>query len=234
MSASQTLDELITADDAKLFENNLIGINMVRPEAEKEGGDIRNFDITFTFSENEWMEDTVLTKHFTTVSVNGQTLGLASEPLNIKWKAGKDLSKGITKKAFDFYTAKKEELKAAPKDESKDKKKLAMPVWADLISDDDKSFFHWFSWWGESLNAIRLENEEAADEKEGEDEDDNEENWEDEEHDDEEESVFPGGGELAEYIVDDLFVNATKYLSKSLPLSLPFFLHSFSLDPQAD
>ncbi|RPA87279.1 hypothetical protein BJ508DRAFT_410788 [Ascobolus immersus RN42] len=209
-SASKDLDALISQNDAQLFEAHLVGLNVVRPEADKEGGEIRNFDITFTFTENPWFEETVLTKRFYQTPV-----GLASEPLKINWKEGKDLTNGITQKAYDFFVAKKQELEKAASEENKEATKLEAPDWDELVKEEDRSFFMWFSWWGDALNAVKAAAKDGAEKKDGEDsEDEDDEDYDDMEEEDE--GVFPGGGDLAGYIVDDLFVNATRYLTESL------------------
>jgi Nucleosome assembly protein (NAP) len=182
-SALLGFDEYITPEDAHLIATCLRGVTVTRPDVETEP---RSLQLTFTFAENEFFENKELVKKFAY-----QKCGmLASEPVGIRWKEGKDLTEGVSAAAVKAW----EERKAGKKGEEAGKKL------AELMKKGPSSFFNFFEWTGqhESLGEVKEDEE-------------------DEEDDEDDESglveVFPNGEELAVQIAEDVYPNAPKYFS---------------------
>lgn len=112
--APQEIDQYIQPQDSALFAEALTGLTVSRPEIEpspteqgKHQGNPRSLRFRFEFAENEWFEDQVLEKTFWYRRARDGWTGLVSEPVDIKWKAGKDLTQGLLGKAVKLFEARK-------------------------------------------------------------------------------------------------------------------------------
>lgn len=171
---------------------------MTRPDAATEP---RTVQIEFSFAPNDYFADSVLRKKF--IYQPGGS-GLCSEPVEIAWKDGKDLTEGVTKAAAEAFAERKEGAKAGKKGKGGKKGEKEQKL-EKLMESGPASFFNWFLWSGlhEAFGEVHEHGEGCG------------------EHDHEEEEgpveVFPNGEEMAVQIAEDLFQNAPKYFSMSLP-----------------
>ncbi|CAP73790.1 uncharacterized protein PODANS_2_11490 [Podospora anserina S mat+] len=226
--APEDIDAFIQPTDAQILLGSIKSIDVKRFEIDTpvEGGDPRSVSIKFEFEENDYFEDKVLEKKFWWRHGKDGFVGYVSEPVDIKWKDGKDLTNGLLSLAKAAW----EEEKAAPKKEGKEKKELT-PKQKELkekIEAEDAgsvSFFCFFGFIGErvsaeeNIEALKKEAEDRkkrqAGEKVEEDEemkeDEDDEDWEDEEELD----IFPDGDTVAMAIADDLWPNALKYFQQA-------------------
>ncbi|WDK12041.1 hypothetical protein CGRA01v4_03320 [Colletotrichum graminicola] len=98
------IDEHIQPSDAALLLSSLKNVAVSRPEIDngQANGDPRSLTIRFEFNENEYFEDTVVEKTFWYRHSKSYS-GLVSEPVDIKWKDGKDLTEGLLSLAKKVY-----------------------------------------------------------------------------------------------------------------------------------
>ncbi|KAK0673998.1 nucleosome assembly protein [Cercophora samala] len=226
--APQDIDEFIQPTDAQILLGSIKSIDVKRFEIDTpvEGGDPRSVSIRFDFEENDYFEDKVLEKKFWWRHRKDGFVGYVSEPVDIKWKAGKDLTNGLLSLAKAAW----EEEMAAPKKEGKEKKELT-PKQKELqekleaeAATGAESFFCFFGFIGErvsaeeNIEALKKEAEERKKRQAGEkvedeemNEDEDEEDWEDEDDLD----IFPQGDTVAMAIADDLWPNALKYFQQA-------------------
>ncbi|CCX05810.1 hypothetical protein FPQ18DRAFT_402043 [Pyronema domesticum] len=183
-------DEYITPEDAMLLIH-VSSIKVTRPNAEK--GDPRDIQISVTLDDNDWTPAQTIVKDFTYQSVDGRTVtetGLISKPVEIKWKAGKDLTFGVNKaaiEAFEERVAGNGTYKKGPKEEAL----LA------LLMKQPSTFFNWFSYSGVHLAL----GEEPQD---------------DEEAEKSPVEPFAFGDEIAISFAEDVYPSAVKYFTTSL------------------
>lgn len=225
------IDEYIQPSDSALLLSSLTSLSVSRFEvdADEKNGDPRSLAIRFEFAENEHFEDKVLEKKFWWRYAKDGYAALVSEPVEIKWKEGKDLTEGLLGLAKAVY----DEQKAAPKAEGKEKKELtekqkALKKKIDETGMGGVSFFAWFGYIGEYITAEESKATQAQEaeerrkrkageevkEKEDEEMDDDED--EDDEEEDDELEIFPTGDAVAMAIADDLWPGALKYFSELL------------------
>lgn len=218
------IDESIQPTDSALLLGSIYNFSVERFEIESgvENGDPRSVLFRFEFNENEYFEDKVIEKKFWWRYGKDGTIGYVSEPVNIKWKEGKDLTNGLLALAKAAW----EEDQAAPQKDGKEKKEKALgPAASALKKKMDEhegavSFFAWFGFVGEKIsaeeNAEVVAKKKAGEEIGAEDaemQDGDDEDWEDED-DLEDLEIFPNGDEVAMALADDLWPNALKYFSK--------------------
>ncbi|KAK6533962.1 hypothetical protein TWF281_005305 [Arthrobotrys megalospora] len=202
-------DQHIAPEDVAAI-SIITSLNVIRPNVDEP----RDFIIELGFdkSRNEWFEGDVLRKQFWWRTVEGVWSGLVSEPVEVKWKEGKDLSKGETGRVYAEWKGKrkggKEEkgkgkgkgkVSAAASSAANGKKKEKLSL-EERLAGGQPSFFTWFAWMGKGT-------EYGLDGKEVEEEEDD-----DEESDD----LFNHGDELALTIADDVYPNAIKYFLESV------------------
>lgn len=209
------IDEYLQPQDAVLLLNHLTNLTVERFEL--PDGDPRSISIKWEFSENDTFENKVLEKKFWWRNAKDDWEGLVSEPVEIKWKEGKDMTNGMLGLVKTIYD---DEAAGKPADqETPAKKELKEKM--DNTALDGLSFFAWFGFRGRKISdeehreatAKAAERRRAL--KAGEKVDAMEE---DEEDDDEEEyewEIFPTGDDLATAIADDLWPNALAYFSES-------------------
>jgi len=227
--------------------------NGVEPSATAEG-DPRSVLIRFEFAPNAWFEDAVLEKRFWYRRARDGWAGLVSEPVGIRWKAGRDLTRGLGGAAGRLWEAERKILEGGGGGKGQEGRK-ALREYKELLEKLEssapgaQSFFAWFAFRGrgvgaeESVVAKRVEGERRARAggKEGKGVDGGgkvggggaaEEDLEEEEEDECE--VFPLGDELAISIAEDLWPGAIKYFSTFFHRWIcPFRLRSLGT-PQID
>ncbi|PSS00756.1 nucleosome assembly protein [Coniella lustricola] len=227
--ASPDIDEFIQPSDSSLLLNSLVNLTVSRFEIEDGGkGDPRSLLFRFEFNENEHFEDKVIEKKFWQRKAKCGWTGLVSEPVEIQWKKGKDLTGGLLGTVKKVWAARQAQTKDAASKASKDltideralKKKIEDTGLGSM------SFFAWFGYVGHNVSAEESQeatetarrerlSRQAGDETTdtngandgGNDEDD---------HDDENElEIFPEGETLAIAISEDLWPNAIKYFTQA-------------------
>ncbi|KAL2259921.1 hypothetical protein VTK26DRAFT_6244 [Humicola hyalothermophila] len=232
--APMDIDEYIQPSDSALLLSSLTSLSVTRFEVDEDekNGDPRSIAIRFEFAENDHFEDRVLEKKFWWRYSKDGYATLVSEPVDIKWKKGKDLTDGLLSLAKAAY----DEQKAAPKQEAgKGKKKELTEKQKALKEKIEKtgmggvSFFAWFGYIGEYITAEeskaaqaeeaeerrkRKAGEEVAKEKE-EDEEMKDDDEEDDDDDEDELEIFPTGDAVAMAIADDLWPGALKYFTQA-------------------
>lgn len=240
--APPDIDEFIQPTDSNVLLTSLKSLSVSRFEIEGEGeggskgGDPRSVAIRFEFEDNDYFEDKVLEKKFWYRRDEDGWAGLVSEPVEIKWCEGKDLTEGLlgmAKKVWDQQQA------AAASGADKDKKKKprtekdftpeekALKEKLDGTGIGGMSFFAWFGYCGPRITAEesriatekerenrRLRAEGKKVEPKGEDEEEEDEDEDDDEVTEEELEIFPEGDSLAIAISEDLWPSALKYFSK--------------------
>lgn len=228
--APMDLDEYIQPSDSALLLASLKSISVSRFELDEDekNGDPRSFAIRFEFAENEHFEDKVLEKKFWWRQSKDGFAGLVSEPVEIHWKKGKDLTDGLlslVKAVYDEQVAKpKQETKGKKEKVELTEKQKALKAKIDETGMGGVTFFAFFGYIGEYVTAeeskiaIAEEKEERRKRKAGEepakkdDEDDEmDEDDEDDEDEDDDLDIFPAGDAVAMAIADDLWPGALKY-----------------------
>lgn len=227
--APQDIDEYIQPQDSALLLSSLTSFSVSHFEIENGGsGDPRSVLFRFEFAENEYFEDKVLEKKFWSRRSKGGWTGLVSEPVNIKWKKGKDLTSGLLGLVNAVWEEEKADGKhwSTVKGENFTDKQKELRDQIEKVGLGGLSFFAWFGYRGrrvsakesgmaiEQLQEKRQARKAAAEagksqkEEESDDEDD------EEEEDEIELEIFPDGDSLALALSDDLWPGAIKYFSK--------------------
>ncbi|CAM1508462.1 Fc.00g053100.m01.CDS01 [Cosmosporella sp. VM-42] len=211
--APPDIDEYIQPSDSALLQS-LVSLSVDRFEL--PNGDPRSVNIKWEFKENEWFEDKVLEKKFSWRYAKDGWSGLVSEPVDIKWKEGKDLTSGmlgLVKKVW-------EEEKAGKEGESEAAKKLKEQMESTGLG--GLSFFAWFGFRGRKISeeeheeALKHEQEKRKLHKEGKECDHDHDDDDDDEDDDEYEmEIFPTADDLAVCIAEDLWPGAIKYFTNA-------------------
>ena len=229
--APPDIDEYIQPSDSALLLSSLVSLSVSHFEIEDGGtGDPRSVSIRWEFSDNDYFEDKVLEKKFWHRRSKNGWAGLVSEPVDIRWKKGRDLTGGLlglVKRAWDEEQALEKEGKLRPVGLTAAQKALKRKI--DDTGLGGVSFFAWFGFRGNRVSAEesrlawekekekrqrRQEGQEAAsppDEDEDDDDDD------DDDDEDEDLEIFPDGDNLAVCIAEDLWPGAIKYFSQLIP-----------------
>ncbi|TLD23883.1 hypothetical protein PspLS_06644 [Pyricularia sp. CBS 133598] len=227
--APQDIDEYIQPTDANVLMSSLksISVSHFEIDNEVEGGDPRSISIKWEFGENDYFEDRFLEKKFWyRRSKDSSWSGLVSEPVDIKWKSGKDLTHGLLAMVRQVWDEEQNQGTSAKIDKPKGmtpsqealKKKIESAGGVGGVS-----FFAWFGYRGRHVTAEenRQSQEERRLKMQGkrpeatatEDKDDDM----DEDYEDDQDALeaFPGGDELAVCIADDLWQDAIKYFMQA-------------------
>ncbi|KAG6171103.1 hypothetical protein E4U11_001200 [Claviceps purpurea] len=217
-AAPPEIDEYISPTDGQVLVAALKKLTVERFEL--PNGHPRSFSLKFEFSENEYFENSVLEKKFWWRCAKDGWEGYVSEPVEIKWKPGNDLTNGLLDLAMKVY----EEQKAG----NRGRKSPAREALIKKLDDDNNatvSFFNMFGYRGryitaeESAAAVKELEEERKAQKEGrevkeeaEDDDDNLDEYRLE--------VFPNADELAAAIAENLYPDAITYFQEAEQMSL--------------
>ncbi|KAG5917501.1 hypothetical protein E4U53_004195 [Claviceps sorghi] len=218
--APPEIDEYIQPTDASVIVSALKNLHVERFEL--PDGHPRSFLIRFDFSENEYFENSTLEKKFWWRFAKDGWEGYVSEPVEIKWKPGKDLTNGLldlAKKIFEDDKAGKSGEKTSAKEEIA--KKL------EDTSLETASFFNFFGFRGryvtaaDSAEAAKIVEEKRKARKAGDKVDDTmDEDEDDEDDDDYEYEIFPNGDDVALSIAEDLYPEAIRYFQEGEQLAL--------------
>ncbi|KAF7559044.1 hypothetical protein G7046_g5111 [Stylonectria norvegica] len=209
--APMDIDEYIQPSDSALLLNSLVSLSVDRFELPH--GDPRSISIKWGFKENEYFEDTILEKKFWWRRSNDGWAGLVSEPVDIKWKKGKDLTSGLlglVKKVWEDEKAGKDGETATTK---------ALKAQIESTGLGGLSFFAWFGFRGRNVSAAedkeaykkeqeRRKLRKAGKETDAPDDDD-------EDEDEYELEIFPTADDLAVCIVEDIWPSAIKYFTNA-------------------
>ncbi|KAI8176203.1 putative nucleosome assembly protein [Colletotrichum sp. SAR 10_77] len=213
------IDEYIQPQDAALLLASLKNISVSRFELENgQNGDPRSIAIRFEFGDNEHFEDKVLEKKFWWRTSENYT-GLVSEPVNINWKAGKDLTDGLLTAVQKVWAQGGPVLsgkgKPAPTPEAQ-----ALKAKIEETGMGGVSFFCWFGYVGKRISAeesaafAAKEADEFNRRKAGEKVEEKADEEDDDEEDEFEYEIFPDGDDIATAIAQDLWPDALTYFSK--------------------
>ncbi|KAF6836260.1 nap family protein [Colletotrichum plurivorum] len=212
------IDEYIQPSDAALLLSSLKNVSVTRFELENgQNGDPRSLAIRFEFGDNEHFEDKVLEKKFWWRTSKNYT-GLVSEPVNINWKAGKDLTDGLLAAVQKVWDQGGPVLSGKGKPEQTPEAQ-ALKKKIEETGMGGVSFFCWFGYIGKRISAeesaaqLVKEAEELRLRKAGQEVPDEED---DEEEDEFEFEIFPDGDDVAQAIAQDLWADALSYFSKFL------------------
>ncbi|KAF2436902.1 hypothetical protein EJ08DRAFT_6356 [Tothia fuscella] len=215
--APTEVDQYIQPSDSQIFADCLTDFQVERFEIDTVP---RSFKLTFTFSSNDWFENTVLEKKFWYRRANDGWVGYVSEPVRINWKKDKDLTHGLTNAAADLYEAKQKKVKAA-NGSGAVQSSTGMPEYKALVKKLERhdptssGFFALFAFISErryvtaeeSVAATAAEEERRAKVAKGE----SVESLEEEDFNDEEDvEVCPHGADLALLLLEDVWPNAIK------------------------
>ncbi|KAG5986748.1 hypothetical protein E4U52_008306 [Claviceps spartinae] len=215
--APPEIDEYIQPTDAKVIVDALKNLTVERFEL--PNGHPRSFSLKFEFSENEYFENSVLEKKFWWRCAKDGWEGYVSEPVEIKWKPGKDLTEGLldlAKKVYEEEKVGKSDLKSPAKE--------ALANKLDDTNIETISFFNMFGYRGryisaeESAAAFMEVEEKRKAHKEGKAVD--EETMDDDDDDEDEFEIFPNADDLALAIADDLYPDAIHYFQEAEQLAL--------------
>ncbi|KAG6112468.1 hypothetical protein E4U31_002832 [Claviceps sp. LM219 group G6] len=216
-NAPPEIDEYIQPTDAEIIVAALKNLTVERFEL--PNGHPRSFSLKFEFSENEYFENSVLEKKFWWRCAKDGWEGYVSEPVEIKWKPGKDLTNGLLDLAKKVY----EEDKAGKSDE-KSPAKEALANKLDDTNIETISFFNMFGYRGryisaeESAAAFKKLEEKRKAHKEGKAVD---EEMEDDDDDDEDEiEISPDADELAVSIAEELYPEAIRFFEEAEQLAM--------------
>lgn len=225
--APTDIDEFVQPSDSELLANSLNSFSVSHFELENENqGDPRSLAFRFNFKDNDYFEDKVIEKRFWQRRSKSGWSGLVSEPVEIQWKPGKDLTGGLlemVKKVWDAQQSSNPPKTKAPKlttDERALKKKIENTGLGGV------SFFAWFGYVGRNISAeesreatekvrqARLARQAGtASAANGQDDQDKEDEEEEDEDDENGLEIFPDGENLAIALSEDLWPNAIKYFT---------------------
>ncbi|KAI1639682.1 nucleosome assembly protein [Biscogniauxia mediterranea] len=229
--APQDIDQYIQPSDSAVLLSSLTSISVSRFEIEDGAdGDPRSIAIRMDFAENDYFEDRVLEKKFWYRHSKDGSASLVSEPVPIKWKAGKDLTQGMLDLVVKVWEQEKNQTqtngdsKKAKKAQEWTPDQKALREKIQVTGLGGVSFFCWFGYRGEDISAeesrlaIEKVKKERAQRASGEAPELKAVEEDDEEDEDEEMlpfEIFPDGDELAVAISDELWPNAIKYFTQA-------------------
>lgn len=216
--APPEIDEFIQPIDASIIVSALKNLSVERFEL--PNGHPRSILIRFDFSDNEYFEKTTLEKKFWWRHAKDGWEGFVSEPVEIKWKPGKDLTNGLLDLAKKIY----EDDKSGKTEEKTPAKEELLKKLEDT-SLDTVSFFNFFGFRGrfitaeESAAASRVADEKRKARKEGKEVEEKMEEDEEEDDGEYEFEIFPNGDDVAVAIAEDLYPEAIRYFRDSEELA---------------
>ncbi|KAJ9639949.1 hypothetical protein H2199_006182 [Coniosporium tulheliwenetii] len=206
------LDTFIQPSDSALFADCLTSISVERFELDTSP---RSIALRFEFAPNDYFEDAVLEKKF---------WYRRSKGVKIRWKKGKDLTKGLTDAAVALWEARQKAAdktavngKEAANGKGKGKKAGQLPEYTALarkLEANDPSGASFFCFFG-FVGAKRWISAEENAEGKAEEGEKVEEEEVDEEEDQADVEIFAGGDEVANVIAEDLWPNAIKYFTSA-------------------
>lgn len=207
---------------------SLTSLSVSRFEIENGGiGDPRSLCFRFEFNDNDHFEDRVIEKKFWQRRSRDGWSGLVSEPVDIRWKKGKDLTGGLlgtVKKVWDAHKTKAKDGIAKPGELDPDERLLKKKM--ENTGLGGMSLFAWFGYVGRNVSAeeSQLATEKARRERQARQagdasthngDGDSDRDDEDEDEDENELEIFPEGENLAIALAEDLWPNAIKYFTQA-------------------
>lgn len=220
--APPDIDEFIQPSDSSLLLTSLTSFSVSRFEIENERhGDPRSLCFHFEFNDNDLFEDRVIEKKFWQRRSKSGWSGLVSEPVEIRWKKGKDLTGGLLSTAKKVWDAQQRRLNQnqPPQELTPDERALKRKM--ENTGLGGMSFFAWFGYVGrnvsaeESLEATEKARKERLARQEGTSTNGHNDVDIDDDDDDNEFEIFPEGENLAIAISEDLWPNAIKYFTQA-------------------
>ncbi|KAJ4404093.1 hypothetical protein N0V82_010559 [Gnomoniopsis sp. IMI 355080] len=219
--APTDIDEFIQPSDSSLLLTSLASFSVSRFEFEDgQNGDPRSLVFRFEFNENDHFEDKAIEKKFWQRRSKSGWTGLVSEPVEIHWKNGKDLTGGLlgmVKKVWDAHQSRPKT--GGPADLTPDERMLKKKI--ENTGLGGMSFFAWFGYVGRTVSAE--ESREAMEKAQQQrlarqagnapTADDDDEMEADDDDDENELEIFPEGENLAIALSEDLWPNAIKYFT---------------------
>ncbi|KAF3770945.1 hypothetical protein M406DRAFT_344408 [Cryphonectria parasitica EP155] len=229
--AAPDIDEFIQPSDSSLLLTSLASLSVSRFEMDNGGqGDPRSLCFRFEFNENEHFEDTMLEKKFWQRRSKSGWSGLVSEPVEIRWKKGKDLTGGLLGTVKKVWDARQTKAKNGhpnnPQELTPDERALKKKI--ENTGLGGMSFFAWFGYVGRNVSAA--ESQEAAEKalrerlarqagsgtaKSNVTDDGNSDDDDDDTDEEDELEIFPEGENLAIALSEDLWPNAIKYFTQA-------------------
>ncbi|KAK6420976.1 hypothetical protein LTR95_016879 [Oleoguttula sp. CCFEE 5521] len=227
--APQEIDQFIQPKDSQILVENLTSFEVTRPGIAAESGpdsagsgeNPRSFKLRFEFKANDDFEDTVLEKSFWHRRAKDGWSGLVSEPVNIRWKTGKDLTEGLTGMASRLFEARR---KTGDFENRGLQEYTALKKKVEHANGMNTSFFTWFGWVSSRRYVSAEESAEAEAkraEAKGEDKSDGADpeapDLENEElaDDDQEVEVHEAGEDIAVSFAEDIWPGAIKYFTQA-------------------
>lgn len=220
--APPDIDEFIQPSDSSLLLTSLTSLSVSRFEIENGGqGDPKSLCFRFEFNENDHFEDKVIEKKFWQRRSRSGWSGLVSEPVEIRWKKGKDLTGGLLSTAKKVWDAQQGKARRNPTSGELSPDERALKKKIENTGLGGVSFFAWFGYVGrnvsaeesseatEKARAERLARQAGAPANGHNDTDI------DEDDEDNELEIFPEGENLAIAISEDLWPNAIKYFTQA-------------------
>lgn len=222
--APTDIDEFIQPSDSSLLLTSLASFSVSRFEfGDGHHGDPRSLSFRFEFNENDHFEDRVIEKNFWQRKCKDGWSGLVSEPVEIRWKNGKDLTGGLlgmVKKVWDAQQSGQKTGGLKPTELTPDERALKKKIANTGLG--GMSFFAWFGYVGrlvsaeESREAVEVARQERLARQAGNAPISNGDDDEVEDGDGDEENaleIFPEGENLAIALSEDLWPNAIKYFT---------------------
>lgn len=160
--APPEIDQYIQTDDSRVLADSLESILVSRPELDASGGSSsgnpRSLRIRFAFKPNDDFEDRELVKDFWWRRARDGWTGLVSEPVRIRWKPGRDLTRGLSDRACELFAARRK---------TGDMTSRGLPEYTALRKEVESwnarntSFFTWFGWVSDRRFVSAEESDEA-------------------------------------------------------------------------
>ncbi|KAF1991221.1 hypothetical protein K402DRAFT_410029 [Aulographum hederae CBS 113979] len=100
--APSAIEEEIEPSDSHVFADALVDFSVDRFDVDNEP---KSYSLKFTFKANEWFDDEVLEKKFHYRTNCSGARYHVSEPVEIHWKPGKDLTGGLLDSATALFDA---------------------------------------------------------------------------------------------------------------------------------
>ncbi|KAF2859771.1 hypothetical protein K470DRAFT_248784 [Piedraia hortae CBS 480.64] len=196
--APPEIDTYIQPQDSFLFAEHLTSLTLTRENVEREP---RDFALEFHFSKNPFFEDGVLVKRFWYRKARDGWAGVVSQPVRIRWKEGRDLTRGLTEGVWMLWERRGRDGWRVCREYEELKKKVVH--W----NGGNTSFFTWFGWVSGRRYVTAEEDEEVR--KGGKVDEELEEG------DEQEVEVHPAGEEIAMSIAEDVWPHAIKLFTQA-------------------
>lgn len=227
--APPDIDQYIQPSDSAVLLSSLTSLWVSHFEIDNSSnpseGDPRSVSIRWEFAGNEYFEDRVLEKKFWYRRAKDGWTGLVSEPVDIRWKEGKDLTYGLLDMVYKAWVVEQNQANGPAKSKAggltDEQKVLKKKI--DSTGMGGLSFFAWFGFIGRRVSAVesdearRREAKRRMLRKQGKKVQSPLADAEDDEDEDVDMSleIFPDGDDLAIAITEDLWPGALKFFTQA-------------------